>query len=103
MEIYQWLFRKNDFKVSDTGYFVYCNGRTDKKAFDKKIEFDIKVIPYKGNDGWVEDTILDIYQCLIQEDIPDMAEDCDYCRYRKVSAQKSYLWSKKENNKSKKK
>src|SRR3989344_5346320 len=24
MEIYQWLFRQNNFKVSDTGYFVYC-------------------------------------------------------------------------------
>ncbi|NCU42517.1 MAG: hypothetical protein EOM19_07450, partial [Candidatus Moranbacteria bacterium] len=23
MEIYQWLFRKNGFRVSDTGYFVY--------------------------------------------------------------------------------
>jgi hypothetical protein len=29
MEIYQWLFRKNGFKVSNTGYFVYCNGSTD--------------------------------------------------------------------------
>ncbi|MCK4805914.1 MAG: PD-(D/E)XK nuclease family protein, partial [Candidatus Pacebacteria bacterium] len=31
MEIYQWLFRKNGFKVSDTSYFVYCNGKTDVK------------------------------------------------------------------------
>jgi hypothetical protein len=30
MEIYQWLFRKNGYKVSDTSYFVYCNGNTDK-------------------------------------------------------------------------
>ena len=37
MEIYQWLFRKNGFKVSDTGYFVYCNGNTDKEAFDAKL------------------------------------------------------------------
>ena len=26
MEFYQWLFRHNGFQVSDTGYFVYCNG-----------------------------------------------------------------------------
>ena len=25
MEVYQWLFRRNGFKVSDTGYFVYAN------------------------------------------------------------------------------
>jgi len=48
IEIYQWLFRKNGFKVSDVGYFVYCNGKRDKEAFDGKLEFDIDVIPYKG-------------------------------------------------------
>ena len=26
MEIYQWLIRQNGYKVSNTGYFVYCNG-----------------------------------------------------------------------------
>jgi len=95
MEVYQWLFRKNDFKVSDIGYFVYCNGKADKKAFDKKIEFDIKVIPYKGNTNWIEQTILDIHKCLNQKDIPEMNPDCDYCRYRKVAAQESYKFLKK--------
>ncbi len=27
MEMYQWLIRKNGFPVSDTGYFVYANGK----------------------------------------------------------------------------
>lgn len=31
MEMYQWLFRMNGFPVSSKGYFVYCNGSTDKK------------------------------------------------------------------------
>ena len=44
MEIYQWLFRQNGFTVSPTGYFVYCNGNTDKEAFDGILEFDIKII-----------------------------------------------------------
>src|SRR3989344_5038027 len=34
LEIYQWLFRQNGFKVSPTGYFVYVNGKSDAKAFD---------------------------------------------------------------------
>ena len=37
MEIYQWLFRRNNFKVSLIGYFIYCNGKTDREAFDKKL------------------------------------------------------------------
>lgn len=83
MEMYQWLFKKNGFNVSDIGYFVYCNGNSDKEAFDKKIEFDVKIIPYKGNSDWVDDAILKAHNCLVSDEIPDMAEECDYCRYRK--------------------
>jgi hypothetical protein len=90
MEVYQWLFRRNNFKVSDIGYFVYCNGITDTEAFDKKIEFDVKVIPYKGDDSWIEKTIKDIHQCLLSDKLPPMAEDCDYCRYRKEAAKEAY-------------
>ena len=83
VEVYQWLFRKNGFKVSNIAYFVYCNGNTDKEVFDGKIEFDVKVIPYKGDDSWVEKTIFDIYGCLMSDTIPDASENCDYCRYTK--------------------
>lgn len=34
MEVYQWLLRANGFEVSDTGYFVYANGRTDLDGFN---------------------------------------------------------------------
>ncbi len=81
MEIYQWLFRQNKFEVSDTGYFVYANGQTDREAFDGKLEFDIKLIPYKGTTDWIEKTILDIKQCLDDDRIPSSADDCDYCSY----------------------
>lgn len=81
MEIYQWLLRKNGFKVSDVGYFVYCNGRKDKKAFDGKVEFDVKLLDYKGDDSWVDKAILDAHKCLIGDDIPKPDKDCDYCGY----------------------
>ena len=35
MEFYQWLLRKNGFKVSNDGYFVYCNGDKSKTKFDE--------------------------------------------------------------------
>jgi RecB family exonuclease len=81
MEIYQWLFRKNGFSVSDTGYFVYCNGDTDKEAFDGKLEFDVKLIPYVGDDSWVDQAILDAHACLSSGLIPEANPDCDYCTY----------------------
>lgn len=81
MEIYQWLLRKNGFKVSDTGYFVYCNGKTDRKAFDGKLEFDIDLLPYEGDDSWIENTLKDIKKCLNGK-MPKSDEKCDYCNYR---------------------
>ncbi len=85
VEIYQWLLRKNGFKVSDTTYFVYCNGKKDK-AFNKKIEFKVKVIPYEGDDSWIEGTLKDMKKCLMQNEIPEMGDDCDYCMYRKETS-----------------
>ena len=84
MEIYQWLFRKNGYKVSKTGYFVYCNGKADKEAFDGKLEFDIKIIPYKGDDSWVEKTIHDAIDCLKGDKLPNPGPDCDFCKYREA-------------------
>lgn len=84
MEIYQWLFRQNGYKVSDTGYFVYANGITDRAAFDGKLEFDIKLIPYKGSDSWVEKTLIEIHKCLQSDKIPNSGLDCDYCKYREA-------------------
>ena len=84
MEFYQWLLRRKGFEVSDTGYFVYCNGRTDKKAFDAKLEFDIKLIPYTGDDKWVAKTIAAAHKCLMNAKIPASEKDCDYCTYREA-------------------
>ena len=82
MEIYQWLLRHNVDKVSNTGYFVYCNGKTDLDKFDAKLEFDLTLIPYEGKDKWVEGTINDIHKCLNGDNIPEPDEDCDFCMYR---------------------
>ncbi len=81
MEIYQWLLRQNTYKVSDIGYFVYCNGIADAEAFDKKLEFRMTLIPYQGNDDWIEKTIFDIHKCLNSDEIPEANPDCDYCSY----------------------
>ncbi len=101
MEVYQWLLRANGFKVSDTGYFVYANASKDEEAFDGKLIFDVTLIPYKGDDSWVEGTLLDIKQCLDDERVPSAHEDCDYCRYReyagkKLLANKQALLAKKQ-------
>lgn len=87
LEIYQWLLRQNGFKVSDTGYFVYANGRLDKEGFFGKVEFKTKIIPYMGSDSWIEPVLEKMKDCL-EGDMPAvgkaaMGGDCDYCTYAK--------------------
>ncbi|MCX6806786.1 MAG: PD-(D/E)XK nuclease family protein [Candidatus Berkelbacteria bacterium] len=83
MEIYQWLLKKNGFSVSDTGYFVYCNAISDKKAFDAKLEFNLQIIPYKGDVSWIESTLVDIRKCLENSQIPEVSVGCQFCQYVK--------------------
>ena len=90
MEVYQWLFRKNGFAVSPTGYFVYANGKSDAKAFDAKLEFDIELIPYTGSDAWVEPAIFDLKKMLVSDEIPPVGTSfgggpCEFCLYREAA------------------
>ncbi len=85
LEVYQWLLRQNGFTVSDTGYFVYTNGRMDLEGFFNKVEFTTKIIPYKGDASWVEPTLQAMKQCM-EGDMPAvgraaMGGDCDFCAY----------------------
>lgn len=82
VETYQWLLRKNGFTVSPIAYFVYCNGRTDVSAFDGKLEFKVKVIPYRGDDTWVSPTLNAMKKCLDGARLPEPNSECDYCAYR---------------------
>ncbi len=87
MEIYQWLLEQNDLEVSDTGYFVYVNGKKDKEAFDGKLEFDVKLITYTGKHDWIPATLDKIKTLLDQDEIPEAGDSCDYCTYRTLAGE----------------
>ncbi len=86
MEIYQWLLRRNGFTVSSTGYFVYCNGDTDKEAFDGRLEFRVTLLPYTGDDEWIESALARLKRCLDSDSPPPSGKYCDYCAYRVAAA-----------------
>jgi len=74
MEIYQCLIANNGYSVSKTGYFVYCNGISDKETFNIHLEFEIHVIPYKGISSWIDNTIMNLHACLTANHIPASVE-----------------------------
>lgn len=87
MEIYQWIFRKLGFKVSNLGYFVFANATKNREKFDGKLEFEMSIVEHKGNASWVDLTLLEIAECLKNPRVPAPAPDCEYCEYKKQSMQ----------------
>lgn len=86
METYQWLLRQNGFGVSNTGYFVYVNGRLDLDGFFGRLEFKTKVISYTGNDSWIEPTLQAMKACMDSDVMPPVGESimggpCEHCTY----------------------
>ncbi len=82
VEVYQWLFRQNDFTVSPIAYFVYANGQNNRAAFDSKLEFEVTILPYSGDDAWVSKALKEARVCLDAEMAPKPGERCEYCPYR---------------------
>lgn len=87
MEIYQWIFRKLGFKVSNVGYFVFANATKNRDSFDGKLEFEMSIVEHNGNASWVDLTLLEIAECLKNPKVPAPAPDCEYCEYKKLSMQ----------------
>jgi hypothetical protein len=81
MEFYQWLLRGQGLAVARRGWFVYCNARRDLDAFDARLEFRIKLIPYDGDDSWVEGTLETIHDTLSAPEPPPLDRRCEYCRF----------------------
>ena len=83
MEFYQYLLRKNGFKVSNTGYFVYYNGIRQKERFDKKLDFEMYLLDYTGNNDWEEKTLTNLVETIKGNDIPNYTNGCEHCEYQK--------------------
>ncbi|HEX5394741.1 MAG TPA: PD-(D/E)XK nuclease family protein [Candidatus Saccharimonadales bacterium] len=80
LAVYQWLLRGNGLKVSDKGYWVYCNAIKDGKVFDKKLEFEITLIEEKIDDSWVEPALNKIKETL-EGPMPKESAGCEHCGY----------------------
>ncbi|MDC3096385.1 PD-(D/E)XK nuclease family protein [Alphaproteobacteria bacterium] len=83
LEMYQWLFRKNGFKVSDTAYLVYFNGLKNEPMFNQTLKFELHLIKLDCNDNWVSKTISEAKNLMDQDIYPEGSFGCDTCRYLK--------------------
>ena len=83
LEMYQWLFRKNGFKVSDKAYLVYYNGLKNEPMFNQVLKFELHLVELQCNDNWVDATLVDAKQMLERDEYPQGSKNCETCQYLK--------------------
>lgn len=81
LAVYQWLLRGYGLKVSNTGYWVYCNAQKNRDGFDGKLEFELTLINEKCDDSWIEPTLIKIKAALEADEIPNPSISCEFCHY----------------------
>lgn len=83
MEIYQWLFLRNNFNVSRIGYFVFArvNKANGFESDSPVLSFDLFIESYEGDSSWVENVLFGIKEVLKLNSPPDQNPNCDYCNY----------------------
>ena len=86
MEMYQWILRRKGFSVSDTGYFLYVDGQHVNEFGMIDLEnpnqawmrFNTAIIPFVGDDSWVEGALIRAKESLVKESYPRHSEDCEH-------------------------
>ena len=69
------------FKVSDTSYFMVCNGEKTPDRFDANMAFTISLIDYLTNTKWIDDKIKETKNTLDSQNIPNRNPYCENCAY----------------------
>ena len=83
LEMYQWLFRKNGFQVSNKGYLVYFNGLKNEPMFNQVLKFELHLVELECNDNWVSQTLIEAKELLERDEYPQGSSSCDTCQYLK--------------------
>jgi hypothetical protein len=68
----------------------------DKEAFDGQLEFELTLVPLKGDTGWIEPTLTDIKKCLDADLLPSIGKNCEFCVYRDAAGKKLQALAKKK-------
>lgn len=80
MEIYQWLLLKNGYRVSKTGYFLFCKVNKNNGFTEGRLSFDLFLEPQQGDNSWVEGAIINARKTL-DGPLPPDNPDCLYCQF----------------------
>ena len=83
LEMYQWLFKKNGFKVADYACLIYFNAKKNENFFNQKLEFELHLVKLFCSSDWVEPKIIETVELLRSNIFPKPSQKCENCNYLK--------------------
>ena len=90
MDFYAYLLLGMGFKLDSTSYFLVCNAKRDDDSFDKTLNFDEYLIPYRWNIDWIEKKLDEMINVMNSFDIPPSNLSCKNCAYSEQYAKTIY-------------
>ena len=70
-----------EYSVSDTAYFMVCNGEKTPDRFDANMQFVVKLVDYQVDTSWVGPKIKEMKAVLDSLNAPDINPCCENCAY----------------------
>ncbi|MFY9402504.1 MAG: PD-(D/E)XK nuclease family protein [Candidatus Omnitrophota bacterium] len=84
MEVYQWLFLQNGYKVAKSGYFLFAKVNKNSGFAEGKLSFDLYLESQEGDSAWVDGELINAKKTL-DSPIPESSAECAYCQFAKNS------------------
>ncbi len=81
MDFYAYLLFGMGFDVHQTSYFLVCNAKRDEQKFNKRMNFDEYLVPYKWNIDWIENKIDEMVNLMNNSQMPESNLSCKNCAY----------------------
>ena len=81
MDIYVYILRQMKFKVSNTAYFLVCNGLKTPDKFDATLHFDLTLVPYETDTSWIKNKIIEMKKVLDAKNVPEINKTCEKCMF----------------------
>ena len=84
MDIYVYILRQMGYEVSDTAYFMVCNGEKTPDRFDAQMQFVVKLVDYQVDVNWIKPKIDEMKKTLDADSAPPENPYCENCAYIKA-------------------
>ena len=81
LSFYTFLLNKNSLDMSKTGALVFINALTNNVDMNQNVTFDLSIFEKILDFSWIEPTIMNIYQVLNEDTVPEYSKRCKFCNY----------------------